>query len=564
MHRSLRSWRGYFAALSVGACLGCGTPAAHVSPLPQPGLGADAEQRAAALAHFAAGISLLHNQGVAAALPEYRQAFDLDPANVGLAMMCAELYRSQRDATNALQVMDTAIQAAPKAGEPWVAKGLTYRAIDDTSNSAVCFQRALQIEPSHPGALQALTETYLLLNNTNALVTLLEQSYRRSVPDVSYWTTLGDAYQAVLRHKPSLDGRLDRGRIRQCYDKAIGLAPDNVDLLWQFGNACLDGGDYKAAAGAYEKVRLKRPNLPQLRERLAATYVKTEQKEKAIALYQELVKREPLRYELYNLLGELFEELGKLEEALEYFRQSLALNPDQPDTYLSVAETQHRLKRADAMQQTLAAWKKKFPTDWKIPFFNAIIFTDQKEFTKAIAAYADAETLADESPQEVHLNAQFYFGYGAVAERAGDYVRAGTLFRKVIALNPKSAGAYNYLGYMWADQGTNLTEALEFIQKANDLEPNNGAYRDSLGWVLHKLGRDAEALPHLQRAVELLEKDLSRDKEERREDAIVYDHLAEVLLKAGNRAEAIRQWQRARELDPDNKDIAGKASHFAP
>ena len=291
---------------------------------------------------------------------------------------------------------------------------------------------------------------------------------------------------------------------------------------------------------------------------LAAVYLKVDQKAKAIALYKELIKRDPLRFEFYNVLGELQEADGKLEDGLNYFEQSLKLNPDQADIYVGICELQRRLKRPAAAEKTIAAWKKRFPVDWRVPYFQAFILGGNKEYAKAMTAYADAETLAHEAPQEVKLNAQFYFSYGAACERAGDLAKAASMFRKVIALDAKSANAYNYLGYMWAEKGTNLTEAVELIQKAVALEPDNGAYLDSLGWAFHKLGRDAEALPQLRHAVELLDKDAKRDKEDHQDDAVVYDHLADVLLKLDKRAEAIVVWKRALKLDPANKEIAAK------
>lgn len=105
---------------------------------------------------------------------------------------------------------------------------------------------------------------------------------------------------------------------------------------------------------------------------------------------------------------------------------------------------------------------------------------------------------------------------------------------------------------MWADKGVHLNEALDMINKAIALEPDNGAYLDSLGWVLYKMGRYEEALPHLRRAVELI-----------KEDSVVYDHLAELLLKLGKRDEAISQWRRAHEVDPANKEIIEKLDKYA-
>ena len=100
---------------------------------------------------------------------------------------------------------------------------------------------------------------------------------------------------------------------------------------------------------------------------------------------------------------------------------------------------------------------------------------------------------------------------------------------------------------MWADKGVHLQEALDLVQKAVKLDPDNGAYIDSLGWVLFKLGRNEEALVQLRRAVDLI-----------KDDATLCGHLADVLLKVGKTEEALTVLHHASELDPVNKEISEK------
>jgi len=54
---------------------------------------------------------------------------------------------------------------------------------------------------------------------------------------------------------------------------------------------------------------------------------------------------------------------------------------------------------------------------------------------------------------------------------------------------------------MFADEGVKLEEAVTLIRKAVEMEPENGAFIDSLGWAYFKLGRLDEALAELLRAV---------------------------------------------------------------
>jgi predicted Zn-dependent protease len=101
---------------------------------------------------------------------------------------------------------------------------------------------------------------------------------------------------------------------------------------------------------------------------------------------------------------------------------------------------------------------------------------------------------------------------------------------------PDDAGANNDLGFLWADQNQHLHRALKMIQLAVAAEPDNYAYQDSLGWVLFRLGRNAEAVEQLKKAAG--EKDV---------DGEVLDHLAQVYAAMGQTDDAKTTWKEAVE-----------------
>ena len=100
-------------------------------------------------------------------------------------------------------------------------------------------------------------------------------------------------------------------------------------------------------------------------------------------------------------------------------------------------------------------------------------------------------------------NPDIEFILAAGLERSGAWDEAVTRFRALIAKHPDNAASLNYLGYMFADRGVRLNEALQAIQKALDRDPNNGAYLDSLGWVYFRLGKLDEAEQALRRSLDL-------------------------------------------------------------
>ncbi|MHA0111909.1 hypothetical protein ACXYUI_33280, partial [Klebsiella pneumoniae] len=72
--------------------------------------------------------------------------------------------------------------------------------------------------------------------------------------------------------------------------------------------------------------------------------------------------------------------------------------------------------------------------------------------------------------------------------------------RRVMQLAPGNQHAYNALGYSLADRNIRLPEALELIQKAADLAPEDPFIADSLGWVLFRMGRAEQAETQMRRA----------------------------------------------------------------
>jgi tetratricopeptide (TPR) repeat protein len=203
---------------------------------------------------------------------------------------------------------------------------------------------------------------------------------------------------------------------------------------------------------------------------------------------------------------------GKVEEAATELRSLLGADRDR-ETYLALAQIFEKAKRFADMGKTLDEWEK-------LP-----------------AAKDDGETI--------------HFMRGAMYERMKRFADSENAFRKVLAMNAENHGALNYLGYMLADRNIRLEEAYEMIRKAVDLEPESGAYLDSLGWVYFRQGKLHEAESALVRAVERVGK-----------DPTVHDHLGDVYFKLGKTKEAIAQWQlsikeyQAAPAESDAEEVA--------
>ena len=102
---------------------------------------------------------------------------------------------------------------------------------------------------------------------------------------------------------------------------------------------------------------------------------------------------------------------------------------------------------------------------------------------------------------------------------------------------PDDPSASNDLGYLWAERGVHLGRAWRLIRVAIADEPDNKAYRDSLGWVYYQRGQYREAVVELEKA--------AADK---KPDGVVLDHLGDAYLKVGQPEKAKDAWRKAVKL----------------
>jgi Flp pilus assembly protein TadD len=129
------------------------------------------------------------------------------------------------------------------------------------------------------------------------------------------------------------------------------------------------------------------------------------------------------------------------------------------------------------------------------------------------------------------------------AERLDRLPEMEASLRRLIALRPDHAHAYNALGYTFADRNIRLDEARTLIEKALTLLPEDPHILDSMGWVLFRQ-------KDYPRALELLRKAYAM-----RPEVEIAAHLGEVLWASGNTEEARKLWREARTREPENTTL---------
>ena len=87
--------------------------------------------------------------------------------------------------------------------------------------------------------------------------------------------------------------------------------------------------------------------------------------------------------------------------------------------------------------------------------------------------------------------------------RSGQYDKAWRAFEQYMALRPDDMLMLNNYAYYLALQGVELEKALAMSRRTIEAQPDEPNSLDTYAWILHLLGRDAEALPYIKKAVKL-------------------------------------------------------------
>lgn len=275
---------------------------------------------------------------------------------------------------------------------------------------------------------------------------------------------------------------------------------------------------------------------PQLIYYYALLLLENQRPEQSLELFNELLQKDPARTDLYLYTGINQAELGNREAALAAFAKvetgDLLFNA--VTRALELLEIDSEYSRG--LELVDEARRKDPERASQLSIIFARWASDNDQLERGVE-YLSEQIRAE--PNDVRL-----LYTRALMVEPIDHEQMLADLERAFALDPENAGTQNALGYSLLEHSEDYQRAYELIDRALAVNPDDPAYLDSMGWALHKLERNAEALPYLERAFEQMA------------DPEVVSHLVIVLVELGERerAEALLTEQEA--LNPDNEDLA--------
>ncbi|MCL1860142.1 MAG: tetratricopeptide repeat protein [Proteobacteria bacterium] len=313
---------------------------------------------------------------------------------------------------------------------------------------------------------------------------------------------------------------------------ALAQEPNNRELRLAYARSLIAANKFAAARNEFNTLLAATPDDRDLLYTVAMLSAELGDTATAEPLLKKLLVSGHPQADLIRLqLGKIASDRGEHTAARKWFD---AVSPGGYATEARIRSAQSLAKEGRIDQA------RKLLRDAPNPGIQRRYLLTETQLLVEAGRARQAFDLINDALREHPDDNDLLYESSMLAERLGLYEIMEGRLRKLIALAPEHAHAYNALGYSLADRGQRLEEAEALIARALEILPRDAYILDSMGWVRFKRGDLDGALERLEQAYAL------------RADPEIAAHLGEVLWQLNRTDEARRVLDGAKAANPGN------------
>jgi tetratricopeptide (TPR) repeat protein len=398
------------------------------------------------------------------------------PRNSAAHVLKARLLLTEGKPTEALPLAQSAVSLDPESAAAHYTLGLIHQALDDPAAATRAFTEVLKVNPRAVDAQTRLAAIHLATGKAATTVSLAEAAVR---------TAPGNREAQLLL----VQGLIATGDISRAETDARALVtrhPDWAAAHTALATAQLRRGNFAAAEQEFGRALQLQPGDLDAIQGMVTVYVNTKRTAEGRQYLNARLAERPNDAGLLVLVAELDVQQRDLAAAERHYIRAIEADPNHLNAYA-------RLARLYAHQRRLGDATQKY------------------------------DEIAARQPQNVMAHTMV----GLLLQVQKRTAEASDRYRKVLEIDPRAAVAANNLAWQYAEEGSNLEQALQLAQTAKQELPNNAGVTDTLGWVYYKKNFSSQAIQAFEEAI----------KSDPRNPTYHY-HAGLAYLQAGNMPKA--------------------------
>ncbi|MCZ6831153.1 MAG: tetratricopeptide repeat protein [Gammaproteobacteria bacterium] len=448
---------------------------------------------------------------------------ELEPEQLEARLTLANLLARKGRSPEALPHMVALQRAGGTANFSALAHGFDKLS---AAQQQALMQAIRDLRTEFPDSTQVMICQALLLEETDEIQLALKQL--QAVFDVDPEQLQAIVLEVKLRQDiDQQDGLYDR-IIAHLEDQ-----PGNNRLRMQYARL-LTRTDLAEARRQFQILLDQSPRDPDLLFSMALIQREMDDLEAANDKLEKLVSLGERTSEAHYYLGKIAEQQRRFRDAVMHY-MLVAPGRDFVTATRRIASLLLSAGRLDEMSQYFIRLRGQYPQA------QAQLYAI--EATSLIDAEFDDASLKilNQALAEIPEDTSLQYMRSMVWEKQNDLALMEADLRAILEREPDNSTVLNALGYTLANRTSRYAEAEQLIARALELQPNEPAILDSMGWVKFHLGEHEEALKYLRQAYDAFP------------DPEVAAHLGEVLWVSGDSSGALAIWNSALSNNPDHE-----------
>lgn len=416
---------------------------------------------------------------------------------------------SARDATKALKTDPHNVSAMLLLGKIHSSKR-------EYGESLNLFKRALRTDPKNEEAYNLLARDYLVTENMSQAIVILRQCQSEIPESIACPYYLGTIH---LEKK-------DYDRALHYFTQITDYNPGQTKILETIGEIHIKKNDFQKALEIFHQLSQQEPDVLASQMRVGLLYYQLGKTDEAIVEFLKINEKFPSSDRANYFLGLLYLEKKQYDRAYPFFDHvppgSVLFRESLNRQFLILKEKGEFAKAADLVD-------RRFPSRDLIEYYNLKSTLMMLELD-----YRGAVSILNQGLNRFKNDERLLFQRALALEKLGQWEKAKKDLVTLITLYPDSAEPYNFLGYTMAERDESLDEALRYVIKASQINPNEGHILDSLAWIYFKKGLTDKSLPLLERAIKL-----------EPEEPTILEHMGHVQFELKNKRKSRDYFNRS-------------------
>lgn len=446
--------------------------------------------------------------------------------------MAGEQYSMQGDHAMAILEYQDALRYDSSSATIYGAMAKAYINLGKLERGIEALQRALRLDPEDYELREILAQVYYLSGNNKAAEKEYEKLIAAKRDDLELHYQLAAIY--LRNKKPE--------KAMEVYDDIFNRDKSQIKALEKAAEIAFVLQKLEQAAKYYDTLIVQQPeNINYYKYRSDIALIKNDLP-KALEMYQVLSEMAPADIEIAERYGDLLARSDSTRKAHDYLRGLIRNYPDRQAAYISLSMLFARNDEIDSLLSITDIAMEKFPDQSYFPIVRANVLSNQGENDEAVRYLQRVLAIEPDNLQAQLLLANTW-------EALEQYRLSDSLYSRIISQHPDEAVALNNYAYSLALRGERIGEALQMVEQALAIEPDNASYLDTKGWLLYLQENYKDARKYIEKALSM-----------NSHNAEVLEHMGDVLMKLNKPEEAQKYYRQALEIDNENERLRKKVS----